>query len=95
MWKPHYLHSTPKFSTFTHILSLFFWLPFPTFYYCSAEISHAFLAFSILATCPASRSLLGFNILPELDDYINHVGPCYVMLETAHYLCVCVCVCVL
>jgi len=33
----------------------------------------------MLRTCPASRNLLGFNILAELDDYINHVGPCYVM----------------
>ena len=55
----------------------------------------------MLATCPASRSLLGFNILSELDDYINHVFPSYVISETVRFLslsvcvCVCVCVCVL
>jgi len=49
----------------------------------------------MLATCPAIRSLLGFNLLAELDDYINNVGPCYVMSETVRFLYVCVCVCML
>jgi hypothetical protein len=44
----------------------------------------------MLATCPAIRSLLSFNLLAELNDHTNNVGPCYVMPETVRFLYVCV-----
>jgi hypothetical protein len=76
--KTHCIHVTPKLTSFAQSLSSFSWLPFPTSHYRPNKISHAFLAFPVLAICPVSRSLLGFNILAEINDCINHVGPWYV-----------------